>query len=221
MIKSQNLKAYWKLEGNADDSSGNGYDGTLDEAGSFPVTIVKGKSGNAYHFANNANTGSIQSRVITGLRSGDINKPCTWTAWFKCDNTNSAVNSGTQRVITRATGGSTRSSIGVEGGYLSINITSGGGNQVGTAITLDNDRWYYVAVVFDQTQTRTYLDAILRNTSTSVMNDLAAGAGDLIVLGTQAGGQRGFIGTLDEEVIYDKALTPSEIKRDMLGLHAF
>lgn len=64
-VSPENLVAYWKLDGNADDASGNGNNGTLmpgtiarfPDGGSNPMPIADryGDAGMALHFAHGAN----------------------------------------------------------------------------------------------------------------------------------------------------------------------
>lgn len=96
-----------------------------------------------------------------------------------------------------------RGIVGREGtGVVYTDITS--------AIT--NNTWYHVALVFDQTTIRLYLNGSLANTRSSVGIDLGTGSYSAQIGNTSTGiGGQYMDGQIDDVRLFDHALTASEV----------
>ena len=89
-----------------------------------------------------------------------------------------------------------------------------GGEQNATGIAqLALDTWTHVAVTFDGTSLRLYVDGTLANT-TAVSGAMGGSDGPLRI-GGNAIWNEWFDGLIDELRIYDRALSPTEIQTDM------
>jgi len=85
-------------------------------------------------------------------------------------------------------------------------------NATGTA-QLPLDTWTHVAVTFDGTSLRLYVDGTLTNT-TAISGAMSGSDGPLRI-GGNAIWNEWFDGLIDELRIYDRALSPTEIQTDM------
>ena len=97
--------------------------------------------------------------------------------------------------------------IGTTGGPLSASM--------GSALALD--QWSHLAVVFDGSQVRYYVNGLLVTTA-SLPATITARSNPLRI-GADNNTQQFFNGSLDEVRIYNRALTVQEVQTDMLGGH--
>jgi hypothetical protein len=195
------LLAYYPLDGNANDESGNNQNGVVNGA---EVTYDRNNiSGKALSF--------FGSSYIT-LGSSFDSPMRTINVWFYANvidvterhiyiSDNPLLLNGFTQIKVKEINGikQIRSSAGIPGGIAEGNAT----------ITLN--RWYMITLVVDEFATRHYLDGVLIGTFN---NDYAKSSnGDpLALLGTSRVYDRSFVGRLDDARIYNRALTEIEIK---------
>ncbi|MGN6616391.1 MAG: LamG-like jellyroll fold domain-containing protein, partial [Ilyomonas sp.] len=214
---SNGLLAYYPFNGNSNDESGKGHNGTV-----FGATLTLdrfGKENSAYYFDgdNHYISCSNDGELLTG-------KTFSVSAWFKIKN---RVNGWQQNIIV-ANIGNFGSSGGFElimpnapGSYTGMfrNTTFTDQESTGT-ITIQPDKWYnYIFIVkyinnTNNTETYNYINGVLDNThsfpgsiSWSNISPFYIG----INIDGFTGWQRAFKGSIDEVRIYNRALTQAEI----------
>jgi len=187
------LIAYYPFEGNANDMSGNGYNGTV-----YGASLTTGYYGQAYHF--DGSNDYISAAV-------DINpnnySQLTMGAWVKADS-----GIGASAIISHDKGGFDRT-IGIKewnNGGLSWQAFSGSGQFLtGSSVTTD---WTFIAVVYDQDKSSVmlYVDG---NTWTET-GSLGSGY-DYINIGRNPKFGGYFKGIIDDVFIYNEALTKEQL----------
>jgi len=200
------LMAWYKFDGNANDSSGNGRHGTATGA----PTYTAGKFGQAITLDGSSYV------VITGYKGILGGGAFSITAWVKSTSTGDVtmVNWGTQvggqRVDFRLYQGRLR-------------VEHGGGNLQANTVLADG-QWHHVAVTVTQNapisypNVKLYLDGkddSQTTTDPSTFNIVANVDVNIGRRGTN--NDRVFPGSLDDVRIYDKALSQAEIATIMDG----
>ncbi len=188
------LIAGWRFDDSrasrAVDVSGSGYDGLS----SGPLTRVSdGHAGSAARFSG-GNGYVVSWGALTG------NAPRTMATWFR---TTSAADSnwlswGTSWPNQMSQLGSSGGKIGYLG-YLNDLTVDGA--------ALRNGAWHHLVVTFDGAMLRLYVDGAL---AASRATTLATAAGPL-ALGRSASGLFPYSGDLDSVLVYDRALTATEV----------
>jgi len=209
-----NLVAYYSLDGNANDGSGNGFNGVLNGG---PV-YVSGVRGQALQFDGVDDHVLIATQDRLNPRAGDI----TITCWAYLDPTpgTAGTTNWDLAVAKRETGS--------KGWYVGADRNQGTATQAGYKFMLGNtaakrvdtpfvlvpvDQWVFVAAVLDRAQNvhKISVDGGL-TWATAVPP-----AGDIIstkdlTIGYDIGPNNyWFHGNIDDVRIYDKALTNDEI----------
>ena len=200
------LVGYWPFNGNANDESGNGNDGTVN--GAMLTTDRFGNSEKAYSFNGDGNLINTSNPFYNG------NNNHTISVWFN------ASNDLTDRMIFNT------SPHGIEAYFLNYylnpinNLTFALGN--GTTWTtspsgsyfpysVNINSWHNFTIVANNTIYTFYIDGILTYTHNPISlptNQLA----DVYFGGTPVGAGGGyFSGSLDDIRIYNRALTQSEV----------
>jgi type II secretory pathway pseudopilin PulG len=211
-----NLVARWKLDEtsglNADDSSGNGNDGTLrNMVGN--EWISDGAVGGALNFDGSNDYIAIQNLYYEGSGYPEV----TVAAWIR-------TNDGSDQIIASFDRN--------EYWRLEINGNGGGTGQIGwdvrtstgqvdygSTTTIDDGQWHHVAGVFDNGTLTIYIDG---NPETPASGGSTFGRGNVrygfLGVGSEAtyfDGSRGpnnyFNGDMDDVRIYDRALDANEI----------
>jgi hypothetical protein len=204
------LVAYYPLNGNGSDFSGNGYNGTVYSAS--PTSDRLGNTSGALRFDGNADLVGIPSASINNLTSGTI------AAWIK-------LNDNTDETITAKQRDSVNSWALFTVGY--IPHTTGGvpgklyfhpRNNVPTGVAssasiIPTGVWRHVAVTFSSTSVRIYINGAL---DSSKSGDYSVGS-NLTTTNTiggwiaQPNPPHWFNGMIDDVRIYNRALTDAEI----------
>ncbi len=204
------LVGFWKFDGDATDSSGNGNDGTVSGA-----TWTGGVSGQALDFDG------LDDYVDLGTMdvSGD---EMTLMAWFKADDF--GVSDG--RIISKAISQSEQghwwmlSTIDSAGDMrLRFRLKTGTNPSSGTTTLIAssgnlNNEWVHAAAVYNGTHMILYKDGVQvgitpKTGSIATDNTVSAWIGD-----NPGPNRKQFDGTIDEVKIYDKALTPEDIQQE-------
>jgi hypothetical protein len=209
-VPTEGLVGWWPFNGNANDESGNGNDGTVNGA-----TLTQdrfGNSNNAYSFNGTHNSIQLLQMGPTGNSSRSV------SFWAK---TNTLLNSQNdpQDVICYGTGTS--------GGVFEINLNQdceglvvdiSDGVSTKAATTVDNV-WHYYTVVYNSSLGNNlsnivyYQDANLLATYCSQGNQtINTGLTNLPTIGSYFNHSiRFFQGQLDDIGIWNRALTQQEI----------
>ncbi|NOR79153.1 MAG: hypothetical protein GQ523_12270 [Methanophagales archaeon] len=194
------LVAYYPFNGNANDESGNGYNGTVD--GATLTTDRFGNASSAYYF--DGNDDFIYAPVNI---NPDIMPSMTMSAWVRADE-----DSSIRQVISHDNRGYDRS-LGIDsrGGGIGWSAFSGSGDVLGySPVTIGE--WVFVAVVYDQNVSTVKL--YVNDTIYEGEGNLGSGL-DYIHIGSNPSHAEYFAGAIDEVRIYNYALNQSEIKEDM------
>lgn len=195
LIKTPNLVGGWRFEGNANDWSGNGNNGTVNGA-----TLTTGKFGKAYSFdgvddyVQLPNLGNFSSFTIEG--------------WIRGDGDSLSGATGYNTFIGNA--GNNRLLYSMNGLMLA---QMGAGNHFSTA-TAPRGQWNHIAYVYTHTNTTAKWFINGKPDSENVgaitfKQPQRIGAYDLVNYMMN--------GLIDEVRIYNRALTESEIRQSMMG----
>lgn len=199
---SNGLIAKYSFEDNLNDSSGNGYPGTGNA-----LTYAAGKVGRAAQF--NGTSTHMKVNALAGvLPSG--NQARTIAFWMYLESGQAGfgnmVSWGTSSASTQ------RYSMGVQNSGVLYFV--GENNDVPLNRTVPLDTWVHVVITYENQSFTSYLDGVINNTPVSVGTFNTSSAFGLILgegppnLRT---GQEYFKGRLDELLLYDRALTATEV----------
>lgn len=196
------LVGEWRFDGNAQDSSGNGYHGTI-----YGANFVEGISGKALQFDGKGDV------VLTNNFPVYANEPFTIETWVYPASTSNDYNTiiGHNRhypdnVYSRAL----LSGVPSQADKWTIFMPSPGylyGSTHGI------NQWYHLAVVFDGSRVSLYVNGVID------INPVAANYGDQnipVAIGRFYYDLSGssFNGIIDEVRIYNRALSAEEIKAE-------
>ena len=196
------LVAYYPCNGNANDESGCGNNGTV-VYGATPCEDRDGNPDSAYCFDGNdyiqvANSASLQSPT-TGL---------TVAAWILINgwyNTWAAICAKSDDTIPRQYGFALKQNDGIVNVDVHGNVA-----QISTGVLFGLGQWYHAAYTWDSSEVRVYINGEFR-----VSKPLACSPqldGDPLMIGVHTPGvSEPLNGKLDDIRIYDRALTAPEI----------
>ncbi|MFC2124526.1 LamG-like jellyroll fold domain-containing protein [Bacteroidota bacterium] len=202
--------AYYPFNGNANDESGNGYDGT--ENGGVTLTTDRfGTAASAYSFDGSSGYIILPSNTIFDFDNQDF----TLSVWIKpitISNDNRVINYGgsvyNQYLICAA---------GTNTIYGGAYVDGTNGTTDPTNIPIDN-QWHHLTFVRDNANNTVsfYVDAILRSSNTGGSGTLADKEADRrLTIGrkqrTSGQSESYFHGDIDDVRIYNRALTSNEV----------
>jgi hypothetical protein len=202
------LVAYYPFNGNANDESGNGNNGTVN--GATLTTDRFGNVGKAYNFDGVNNYISINNVHIPESRM-------TYTCWIKVNEKQ------TNPIISKLTGSSNVEILfstqpdgkydcewTINNQYYDSGKSSSAGSDDGIGIVDPTYGWDFVTFKYDGSRISFYLNGILVNvgdaTGSIVQNNLP------LIIGSYSGLNKFFKGSIDDIRIYNRALTDNEIK---------
>jgi hypothetical protein len=204
-----NLVAYYNMDGNTDDSSGNAYHGVPQGGASY----VSGVSGQALHLNGLGQWVAIQdvNYASTGLPEVTV---CAWIRTTNPDN--QIIGSFDRNEYWRLEINGNGGGPGQVGWDL---MTSDGQVDYGSDTRVDDGQWHQVAGVFDNGTLTIYIDG---NAEESATGGSTFGSGNtrfgFLGAGSEATAFNGdpgpddyFQGDLDEVRIYSRALSQAEI----------
>jgi hypothetical protein len=201
------LVAYYPFNGNANDESGNGNDGTI--MGPTLTTDRFGNPDSAYSF-----DGTDDYIRVPDNDSLDLSDGLTIMAWIKSENTEGA----RDIVVKWNDNTSDRSYIFKDWDYgdkLSIELAKEN-NEVLASLqsttSIATGEWIFVATTFDSNTVKLYLNGA-QDTSSTATGIIRASATDMLIgaVFTWGGIYQNFDGVIDDVRIYNRALTPDEI----------
>jgi len=204
-IPTTGLIGYYPFNGNADDASPTGNDGTVVNA-----TLTNDRYGNpdsAYHFAGNA---SIDFSTGFGNPSAG-----TVAAWVTVEDYQTGFNQLNLIVGQRDNFqlGLGDSSLGADGQWISRLRAPSFVNAIGSKPDPVPSDWIHVATVWDGSDLILYVDGNEENRVGA--NILAAATGAMKFGMHPFASQNYWYGNIDDVVIYDRALEPGEIRQLM------
>ena len=200
-VPTNGLVGWWPFNGNANDESGNGNNGTL--IGSPALTSDRfGNPNKAYSFNNTHNY------INCGNNSSlNFNGPFTMSAWVK-----TASNYNNCGILGRW-----NNSPGNYGHYLLyLNI-----GQVTGAIGLPNtyanasfnffdNNWHFYTILFDGNNVKVFIDGGLASQQifTGALNNVSQ---DFLIASYSLNAAQAFVGEMDDISVYNRSLTQQEI----------
>jgi hypothetical protein len=194
---NNSLVALYDFNGNADDLTGNGFNGTV--AGAVLTTDRFGVPDSAYYFA-----GSGQNISVTP--SPDLYSTGTWSAtvWFSFQ----AGGLYSPRILSNGT-----VDLGLTTTSGSPNVFAAGWNYYGYASpqTLTTDTWYNLAAVCDGTYISMYLDGVYIGTDSHAGGPPSAGSGKLGFGRNLDTGTDWYSGNIDDIRLYNRAISAAEV----------
>jgi prepilin-type N-terminal cleavage/methylation domain-containing protein len=197
------LVGWWNFDGNVNDYSGIGNNGTV-----FGATYVddaptgKGKS---LKFNGSSNYVEIPHHSTQLLVNGG-----TISAWIK------PVGGTTGRVVDKSDGGSAENgfgySINVDGSRMRFRVVSRIVYSAVDSITIDGKKWQYVTVTWDGSGKVThYVNDTQSGTPASIDNLSSITTEHTLRIG-RSGSSDYFNGLIDDVRIYSRALTAYEVQ---------
>jgi chitinase len=213
-ITPQNgLVGWWKLDGNAIDSSSYGNNGTV--TGATLTTDRKGQANKAYSFNGSNNyikTGNGASLNITGT--------ITLSGWVKLNMT-----SASYQLFGKGRGLGTA---GTDKGYA---VSWSGTNKqiywdvydadsrvvvAGTGAVISDNNWHHIVATWDGTTNangyKIYIDGVLKTQMGSVaISSIKSSPYPFVVGATSDYQDRPANGLIDDVRVYNRALSPTEI----------
>ena len=186
ILENLGAVSWWKFEGNANDEIG-GNDGTL-----FGDTVcnVEGKKGNACSFDGSGdyvNVGSVpigSNWAISAWFNYPLASPSTWNTLIR---------------------GISYHHIIVQRSNMHLGVYLSGFRDSGFGMSTLSNGWHHLTAVGTGGNTLFYIDGEYKGTSAYQPTD------NIMVIGNYQGGSQQF-GTIDEPMIFNKALTEDEVK---------
>jgi concanavalin A-like lectin/glucanase superfamily protein/uncharacterized protein DUF2341 len=201
---NKGLVGYWKMDeaswdGSADeviDSSGNEFHGQA--VGTTEPTTATGKFGKGGEFDGIDNTVNLGNP--TALQAFDT---ITLSAWVNTDIADSSnyifISKDSDAYYLAITNGNVR--------FRSLDLSS---DTTTGETTLSTDTWYHLAATYDGKTVKVYVNGEIDDTEVS-SGSMSDGSND-VQIGSFTGTGNFFNGTIDEVRIYNRALSPQEIK---------
>ena len=206
-VPTNGLVAYYPFNGNANDTSGNGANGTVTAA--ILTSDRFGNSNSAYSF-DGAN--SYIDAVISNIPKS--NAPRTISGWFKTNDAFTDSNKYDASIFNYGTLAKLqRLSLSVyRKGYLDLisGTTSSTDDYYIDNFDYANNDWYFFTVTYDGSKLSIYVNGKYVNQKAVSLNTV----GNVFRIGQRISGdtvKEGFKGTIDDVAIWNRVLTPEEI----------
>ena len=206
-VPTNGLIAYFPFNGNANDLSGNGSNGTV--TGATLTSDRFGNSNTAYSFDG---TNSYIDAVLPNIPKNNSSR--TISGWFKTNDAFSDPNKYQVSIFNYGTLAKLqRLSLSVYSkGYLEAITGSDFSNDdfYVNNFNYSNNDWYFFTVTYDGTQLSIYVNGKFVDQKAVNLNTV----GTLFRIGQRISGdntKEGFKGTIDDIAIWDRVLTPEEI----------
>jgi hypothetical protein len=198
------LIAYYPFNGNANDESGNGYNGVVHGS----VTLIADRFGNpnsAYQFSG---SGFIDLANTSGLNfaTGGFSV-CAWTSFTSVND---------EAIVVKHNPCGINNGYGLGAGRYVRNAISfitpggrcGGTDRINTPKAYNDGMWHFAVGTYDGTTSRLYVDGVYITSCSSPYGQKAIG--DILV--GRAGTCGMFHGKIDDIRIYNRSLSVSEIQ---------
>ena len=202
---NQGLLAYYPFNGNANDESGNGNNGTVNGATLTTDRFVNANK--AYNFDG------VNDKIYTNINSGFVNK-ITLCTWVKA-----GINSSWGGILVNREpqcGSLTGLNYQMNGQNNSFSVAHNSQSNINDAnINVADNNWHFIVGVYDGTKSTIYIDNVVNTTSIFTIDTIELNGNFIIGFDTCSGygESRLFSGKIDDIRIYNRALTPSEISQ--------
>lgn len=197
------IVAYYPFNGNANDESGNGHNGTVNGA-----TLTQDRDGNpnsAYHF--DGATSGIYCNVGNEMSLSYV----TLAAWINIEG------SGTENPRIVAVNQN-----GTSSGYYALLMAGTASPRslsfqaqpdlyYSSSTLSDNNGWHHVALTYDGSHVTFYVDGVADPALSANHSSLASFTNAVLNIGYSDNGLDRFNGDIDEVRIYNRALSANEI----------
>ncbi|MEI6823215.1 MAG: FISUMP domain-containing protein [Bacteroidota bacterium] len=207
-IVTTGLVAYYPFNGNANDASGNGYNGTIH--GSTLTSDRFGNINSSYSF-NGVNN---YINITTSNGFSQFNNPqsiFSISAWFK-------TTAGFQSIFSNSSEDGWNSVCTDNNGFLKAHITdiywSTSVGDISSNSVVNDGQWHFATFVFSNPIMKLYVDGVLKNTVNFVGSVLSSGNWPQggVKIGVFYIPQNGYFnGCLDDIRIYNRAISQTEI----------
>ncbi|MFN5628057.1 MAG: LamG-like jellyroll fold domain-containing protein [Bacteroidota bacterium] len=216
-VPTNGLVGWWPFNGNANDESGNGNNGTVN--GATPTTDRNGNVAQAYSFNGSSNISVPHSNNLL------VGNAMTMSMWFKQNTMGNTIN----YILQKGTGGGCTTT----GYYVGIDYNFGivpngakglnyGINSVCAGISTDtlinNVIWHSMIIVYaPPTGNKIYIDGVLTNPNFSACNTCTiSNSNNPLIIGAFNGAgnianPQNWNGLIDDIGIWNRALTQQEI----------
>jgi hypothetical protein len=134
--EAEDLVAFYPFDGNANDLSGNGHNGTV--YGGILTDDRNSNPNSAYTFPNLHNQITLDNTMDLNLQGG-----FTLNSWVKYKSINSGIIGKHSCWVPNGF------YLGIENQQLIFRICDGGWNEIRTSETFETDQWYMITAVFD------------------------------------------------------------------------
>ena len=204
---SDGLVAYYPFNGNANDESGNGNNGTVN--GATLTTDRFGNVNNAYSFNGTNDSISVNNNQLLNPSNA-----MTVTAWIKPEDITTSRN---QDVVRKGDPNAIYLlSFQEYGTQLTFGLKTTSGYHIEsdtpiTAINYTDGQWHLIVGLYDGSNIKVFKDGILIG-SKSQTGLILASTGKLFI-GCVEGPSEFFKGSIDDIRIYNRALSDSEIQQ--------
>ena len=198
------LIAAYEFSGNADDSSGNGNDGVVN--GATPTADRFGNPNSAYSF-----DGASDNIALAPVFSTDQD-PVTFSAWIRFSGVGFYAIYG-EHVPASSTRNAFRIATEPDpsGALVLVTYPPGGGDaDVYASVSTYAGQWTHVALTKDADVVSGYLNGSFVG-SVSHTETFSGGAPTTARIGNDGRSQLGFLGSIDDLYLYDRALSAGEI----------
>jgi len=208
-VPTNGLVGWWPFNGNANDESGNGNNGTVN--GAALALDRFGNENKAYYFNGHSSITANSSNEI----SNNINNELSISVWFKLNSYFNGRTSDFSPLISKDGPywhqyQSFISSTGI--GFWGPNIYQGASSQI------DLNNWYNIVTVFKNGMIKFYTNNVLVGTVIDQVTGLQPCSGSVLEMGMDMANQVEYLnGELDDVAIYNRALTQEEITQLYTG----
>ena len=203
------LKGWWPSNGNANDESVNGNNGTVN--GATLTTDRFGNPNSAYNY-----TSSLTTNIVLPAATLNLNQ-YTYAAWVRLSTIPA---SGSRYFILSvgSTGGDQL--MNYNNNYASGHGWCGGGYNIPLPITFyynqitaSANQWYHLVLTRSTTQSKFYINGVLANTTAIAATSLPSYGTSTIAakIGTRWDNSVPFNGKIDDVGIWNRPLTATEI----------
>jgi hypothetical protein len=206
-IPTEGLVAEYLFSGSADDTSGNGNDGTVN--GAALTTDRFGNTDKAYSFDG---TGDY---IDCGNDSSlDITEFITMSCWFLVDSTEKY--DDTPTIISKHEAAGYGIYVASNNPVCQVNLhVDGGWRVVESNNTVNEEEWIHAVGVFDGSTIKLYINNVLQDDAYNISSTISSSSVNLVIganpTGSGIDSNKAFHGKIDDVRIYNRALTTSEI----------
>ena len=207
VVPTNGLVAYYPFDGNADDETGNGNNGTVN--GASLTTDRNGNANKAYSFDGVDDF----IRVENSNTLQNLNNNCTISAWVFANNYSITVAEIIPILAKSASSSSTNQfRLGYDKSSNALYSSINGTGYSANCPTVLLNSWYHIVVVHNGNQTSFFINGIEYN-FTNTGNSTFDSSQPLIIGQDIEGLNEKLDGKLDDIRIYNRALTDSEVEK--------